>query len=147
MIRTLGLSLLLSVSCLPAAMAAPPEQLDFPVLALGESAPVRLQLAPHGGGLALYSIHMNQMDSGVASGYEVTGVQCPQGFLSNLYREGRGAVCYRLEEAPHAGGMMVVQVVNVDAADGHTAWEEGLGFLDAQGPPRKAAWHLFGVRP
>lgn len=147
MIRTLGFSLLLSVSCLPAAMAAPPVQLDFPVLALGESAPVRLQLAPHAGGLALYSIHMNQMGSGLVSGYEVTGVQCPQGFLSNLYREGRGAVCYRLEEAPHAGGMMVVQVVNVDAADGHTAWEEGLGFLDAHGPPRKAAWHLFGVRP
>lgn len=147
MVRALGLCLLLCLSCLPAAVAAPPVQLDFPVLALGEAAPVRLQLAPHAGGLALYSIHMNDVDTDVVSGYQVTDVQCPPGFLSNLYRDGRGAVCYRTEDAAHAGGVMVVQVVNVDAADGHTAWEEGLGFLDAHGPPRKAAWHLFAVRP
>ncbi|MCI1053488.1 hypothetical protein MOQ26_20400 [Stenotrophomonas maltophilia] len=147
MIRTLGLSLLLSLSCLPAALAAPPVQLDFPVLALGETAPVRLQLAPHAGGLAAYSIHMNSRYSAVVSGYEVTSVQCPPGFQSNLYGEGRGAVCYRTEDVPHAGGVMVVQVVNVDAPAGHTAWEEGLGFLDAHGPPQNAPWHLFGVRP
>lgn len=147
MVRTLVLSLIFSLCCLPAAVAAPPVQLDFPVLLLGETAPVRLQLAPHAGGLALYSIHMNSRYSAVVSGYEVTSVLCPPGFQSNLYDEGRGAVCYRTEDVPHAGGVMVVQVVNVDAADGHTAWEEGLGFLDAHGPPQNAAWHFFGVRP
>ncbi|XFC38913.1 hypothetical protein ACEF39_001923 [Stenotrophomonas indicatrix] len=147
MVRTLVVSLIFSFSCLPAAVAAPPVQLDFPVLVLGETAPVRLQLAPHAGGLALYSIHMNTMDSGVVSGYQVTGVQCPSGFQFNLYRNGQGAVCYRVEDTPHAGGVMVVQVINVDATDGHTLWEEGLGFMDAHGPPQRTAWHLFGVRP
>ncbi|MNW17219.1 hypothetical protein D3C71_2163280 [compost metagenome] len=52
-----------------------------------------------------------------------------------------------MEDTPHAGGVMVVQVINVDAADGHTLWEEGLGFLDAHGPPQRTAWHLFAVRP
>lgn len=152
MVRILGFSLLLSLCCLPAAMASPPEQLDFPVLAPGESAPVRLRLAPHVGGVALYSIHMRRIDDSDPSGYQisgyrVTGVQCPEGFLFNLYPENQGAVCYRMEETPHAGGEMVVQVVNVDAPDGPTVWEEGLGFVDWHGPAQKTAWHFFAVRP
>ncbi|HDX0835659.1 hypothetical protein ABE587_16635 [[Pseudomonas] hibiscicola] len=147
MVRILGCALMVSFSVMAHAAPDALEQLNFPVTALGETAELRLRLAPHPGGLVTYSIHTNVYASEENSGYRVLDVRCPPGFLSNVYRGNTGAVCYRVEETPHPAGEMSVVVFNENAPDGHLEWAEGLWSLDASGPPVKTSWHLFGVRP
>ncbi|MEG0185459.1 MAG: hypothetical protein RR704_18630 [Stenotrophomonas sp.] len=93
----------------PAAAAPDPiVQVNYPVIALGETETLRLQLSAHPGGLAgalvTYSIHMNRLDSGHSSGYRVLEVRCPPEFLSNVYSGHAGAVCYRESGTPHPAG-------------------------------------------
>lgn len=147
MARTLSCALMISLSMSAHAVPDAMVQSNFPVIALGETAELNLQLASHPGGLVTYSIHTNVYASEESSGYRVLDVCCPPGFLSNVYQGNTGAVCYRVEETPHPAGKVSVTVFNEDAPDGHLEWEEGLWSLDASGPPVKTSWHLFGVRP
>lgn len=147
MIRVLICALMLVFSALANAAPGALVQLNHPVIALGETAALDLQLPPHPGGLVTYSIHTNVYASEENSGYRVLDVRCPPGFLSNVYQGNTGAVCYRVEETPHPAAEMSVTVFNEDAPDGHLEWVEGLWSLDASGPAVKTSWHLFGVRP
>lgn len=144
--RSLLLCLPLLSMSVAAFAAEPMVQLNYPVLARGESAVLRLQLAAHPGGLAAYSIRMQHRDNG-DSGFRVASVQCPEGFFANLYDQDLGAVCYRVDDTPHPSLEMRVRVYNAHAADGHTRWEEGLWTLDGDAAALKTAWHLFAVEP
>ena len=89
-------SLSMSAHAVPNAMV----QSNFPVIALGETAELNLQLAPHPGGLVTYSIHTNVYASEENSGYRVLDVRCPPGFLSNVYQGKRR--CGVLSHRGHA---------------------------------------------
>ncbi|MEG2806194.1 hypothetical protein [Stenotrophomonas sp.] len=148
MVRACGLALLMLSLTAPAnAAPAPLQQLDFPVLAVGDTGQFRLRLGAHPAGQVVYSAHALSGADPVGQGYRFVGVACPSGFHANVHHEDRGVVCFRTAGPAHPPLEMVVTVYNEGAADGATRKEDGLWVIDAQGTKVTSAWHLFGVRP
>ncbi len=132
------------------AAAAPPDpmqQLDFPVLAPGERAVFRVQVAAHAGdqGTVAYAAYAVDPVTGHDHGYRFGEVACPDGFAANVHPDDRGVVCYRHGNAPHPPFIMRIQVRNVAAAEGETVGKGGLSALAMHGGRRDADWFLYGA--
>lgn len=129
------------------AQPPPIQQLDFPVLAPGQAAMVRLQVPAHAGGqgTVAYAAYAVDPASGKDHGYRFGQVDCPDGFDANVHPGERGVVCYRHGNAPHAPLVMRVQVRNVAAAEGETVGHGGLSAVVLHGGRRDADWFLYSA--
>lgn len=151
MIRSLTGSVLLTASFAAAASPDPLTQLNHPVIGLGETAALEVQIPAYRGGgssFLAYSINLKDADNARLMGYAALAVECPVGFLTNLYDGAAGGVCYRMDTAPHAAAVMRVEILNQDAADGLTHWPEALRVTDLSVPGGVTGpLQLYGVRP
>lgn len=144
------LYLLLLTAAAPVLAAPPPlVQLDFPVLAPGESGQFRVAVPAYAGGAgrASYAAHALMPGSDLDRGYRFVAATCGEGFEGRVHYEDRGVVCSRIGQAPHAAFEMVVSVLNTGAVDGETVVEQGLRALHMDDGLTPSPWHLYGVRP
>ncbi|WP_312710186.1 hypothetical protein [Stenotrophomonas sp.] len=127
----------------------PMQQLDYPVLAVGDTGQFRVQIPAYAGGQGRvsYAAHALMPGSSVDLGYRFTAAECGEGFTPYVHYNDRGVVCSRFGEAPHAAFEMVVTVRNVGAAEGEALMPEGLGYLVYDLGSVTAPWRLYGVRP
>ncbi|WP_411850890.1 hypothetical protein ACLB90_18885 [Stenotrophomonas sp. LGBM10] len=144
-------ALLLAAATGAHAQAAPEplRQLDFPVLARGETGQFRVLVPAHGGGegAVAYAVHAVMPGSGDDLGYRFPAVSCPEGFKQNVHADDRGVVCHQSGGLPHPAFTMTVTVRNVEAADGETRQDDGLRSVALYGAVTHAPWFLYGVRP
>lgn len=143
--------LLFCSSAVAMAQTPPPmQQLDYPVLAIGDSGQFRVQVPAYAGGQGRvsYAAHALMPGSSEDRGYRFVAVHCEDpGFTPGVHYEDRGVVCSRIGQAPHPAFEMVVTVVNTGAADGETVMEEGLRGLVYDVGLGVAPWRIYGVRP
>ena len=143
--------LLFCSSAVAMAQTPPPmQQLDYPVLAIGDTGQFRVQVPAYAGGQGRvsYAAHALMPGSSEDRGYRFVAVRCEDsGFTPVVHYEDRGVVCSRIGQAPHPAFEMVVTVVNTGAADGETVMEEGLRGLVYDVGPTAAPWRIYGVRP
>ena len=130
-----------------AQQPSPIQQLDFPILAPGQTATMRLQVPAHVGGQGTVAYAAFAVDPAIGHdyGYRFGRVACPDGFDANVHPDDRGVVCYRHGNAPHPPFVMLVDVRNVAAADGETVGKAGLSAVVLYGGRRDADWYLYGV--
>lgn len=149
--RAWTVALMLAVAPAAQAQAAPEplQQLDFPVLARGESGQFRIQVPAHAGGegVSAYSVHATIPGADHDTGYRFFAVDCPAGFKQNVHTGDRGVVCYLSGGVPHPPFTMTVSVRNIAAADGETRQEDGLRSVTLYGEVTRAPWFLYGVMP
>ncbi len=144
--------LLLSVAIPLRAEPIPPpmQQLDFPVLAVGDIGQFRVQVPAYAGGQGRvsYAAHALMPGSAEDRGYRFIAVACRDGgFTPVVHYEDRGVVCSRIGQAPHPAFEMVVTVLNTGAANGGTVMPEGLRGLVYDVGPSAAPWRIYGVGP
>lgn len=143
--------LLFCSSAVAVAQTPPPmQQLDYPVLAIGDSGQFRVQVPAYEGGQGrvAYAAHALMPGSSEDRGYRFVAVHCEDpGFTPMVHYEDRGVVCSRFGQAAHPAFKMVVTVINTGAADGETLMEEGLRGLVYDVGPSAAPWRIYGVRP
>ncbi|WP_416057647.1 hypothetical protein [Stenotrophomonas maltophilia] len=145
-----GLLLSVAIPLRAEPMPPPMQQLDFPVLAVGDIGQFRVHVPAYAGGQGRvsYAAHALMPGSGEDRGYRFIAVVCgDDGFTPVLHYEDRGVVCSRIGQAPHAAFEMVVTVLNVGAAHGESMMPEGLRTLIYDVGPSEAPWRIYGVRP
>jgi hypothetical protein len=146
-----AVALILAVATAAQAQAAPEplRQLDFPVLARGESGQFRVLVPAYAGGegVSAYSVHAVMPGADHDTGYRFFAVDCPESFEHNVHAGDRGVVCYLSGGMPHPPFTMTVSVRNIAAADGETRQEEGLRSVALYGAVTRAPWFLYGVTP
>ena len=105
----------------------PMMQLDFPVLAVGESGLIRLHVPAHDGWGAgpYYGVVIKEQFSDYDPGYRLTTIHCPYGYYRRNYNNIEGS-CSTMESGSHAALEIVIEVQNVGAADGETFLKTGL---------------------
>lgn len=145
-----ALSLLVGMATeMPIAQPGIPalQQIDFPVLATGDTATFRVRIAAHQGGRGTVAHAAFALMPGADEdrGYRFFAVDCPAGFIANVHDEDRGVVCHRHDAAAYAEAEMAVHVRNTGAADGLTWMRGGLRSLVADVGTVDADWFLYGV--
>lgn len=131
-----------------ASPSAPLQQLDYPVLAVGDVGHFRVLVPAYAGGQGRvsYAAHALMPGSDVDRGYRFIAAACGEGFTPYVHYENRGVVCSRVGQAPHAAFEMVVTVINTGAADGETLMPEGLAGLVYDVGTVFSPWRIYGVR-
>lgn len=141
--------LMLAAGGIAAEPLPPPlQQVDYPVLAVGDVGQFRVQVPAYAGGKGRvsYAAHALMPGSDDDRGYRFIAVVCGDaGFTPVVHYEDRGVVCSRIGQAPHAAFEMVVTVVNAGAADGETIMPKGLGALVYDVGSTAAPWRIYGV--
>lgn len=144
----LGIALVTLALSATSTQAAPLPlwQLDYPVLAMGESGKMRLQIPSSAGGLGSedYGAWSIDRETGAESGYRFIAVECPSGFRPAHFDNGAFVLCYRVDGKPHAAVEMVVHVLNVNATEGETVMKHGLAAV-VDGVTT-SPWRIYGVR-
>ncbi|WP_369038733.1 hypothetical protein [Stenotrophomonas maltophilia] len=150
MVRIACCLMLVSAAVVAAASPLPPplQQVDHPVLAVGDVGQFRVRVPayPGGQGRVSYAAHALAPGSDIDRGYRFIAVECAEGFTPRVHYEDRGVVCSRIGQAPHAAFEMVVTVVNTGALDGETVMEHGLAGLVYDAGTVFSPWRIYGVR-
>lgn len=143
-----GLLLSVAIPLRAEPMPPPMQQLDFPVLAVGDIGQFRVHAPAYAGGQGRvsYAAHALMPGTDDDRGYRFIAAECGEGFTPYVHYNDRGVVCSRFGEAPHAAFEMVVTVLNVGAVDGETMMPEGLGALVYDIGSAVAPWRIYGVR-